>query len=186
MPVFANFNMTSPVSCSRKVMAVPVSSRSHRGRNGFTALELVMVMLVIGILLGLTVPIASSLQGRFKAGSARDVFINTYARARAAAIQFGREGRLHMKATEGRFWVEVDTGVAGAVATDTLGVVVDVKRDYGGVTMFTPRQVLCFDSRGLAYSGGACEPHDAIIVFARMDRADTVQLSLGGTVVRRQ
>lgn len=145
-----------------------------------------MVMLVIGVLLGLTVPIASSLQGRFKAGSARDVFINSYARARAVAVQFGREGRLHMQAAQGRFWVEVDTGVVGAQATDTVGLVVDVRKEYGGVTMFSPRQVLCFDSRGLAYSGGVCEPHDAIIVFARMDRADTVQLSLGGTVVRRQ
>lgn len=181
-----NLKIAHPVSRSRKVVAVPVSLKVLSGRRGFTALELVMVMLVIGVLLGLTVPIASALAGHFKVGSARDVFVNTYARTRAVAIQFGREGRLHMKGAEGRFWVEVDTGVAGAQATDTVGLVVDVRKDYGGVTMFTPRQVLCFDSRGLAYSGGVCEPHNAIIVFTRMGRADTVQLSLGGTVVRRQ
>jgi hypothetical protein len=144
-----------------------------------------MVMLVIAVLLGLTLPLASALAGRFKVGSARDVFINTYARARAVAVQFGREGRLNIRADRGEFWVEVDTGVPGAMAADTIGPLVNVTRDYGGVAMYSPRQVLCFDSRGLSYAAGACEPHDAIIVFARMDRADTVQLSLGGTVVRR-
>jgi type II secretory pathway pseudopilin PulG len=150
-----------------------------------TLLELVMVMFVVAIMLGLTLPLASALSGRFKVGSARDAFVNTYARARAVAVQFGREGRLHIRADRGEFWVEVDTGVPGAMASDTVGPVVDVRRDYSGVTMFSPRQVLCFDSRGLAYSGGVCEPHDAIIILTRSDRADTVQLSLGGTVVRR-
>lgn len=167
-------------------MAVLCPPRQFECNRGFTLLELVMVMLVIGVLLGLTLPFASGLAGRFKVGSARDVFVNTYARARAAAVQFGREGRLHIRADQGEFWVEVDTGVPGAMAADTIGLVMNVRRDYGGVTMFSPRQQLCFDSRGLAYSGGACEPHDAIIVFSRMDRADTVQLSLGGTVVRRR
>jgi hypothetical protein len=149
-------------------------------------LELVMVMFVAAVLFGLTLPVLSALAGRFKVGSARDVFINTYARARVAAVQFGREGRLHIRADQALFWVEVDTGVPGAIAADTIGHVVDVRREYGGVTMYSPRQTLCFDARGLAYSGGNCEPHNAIIVFSRMDRADTVQLSLGGTVVRRQ
>lgn len=148
-------------------------------------LELAMVMLVIAVVLGLSLPIASALAGRFRVGSARDAFINTYARARAVAVQYGREGRLHMEADLGRFWVEIDTGVPGATASDTVGRVVDIAREYGGVTMFSPRRVLCFDARGLAYSGGACEPHDAVLVFTRLDRADTVQLSLGGTVVRR-
>jgi type II secretory pathway pseudopilin PulG len=155
-------------------------------QSGITLLELVMVMLVIAVLFGLTLPMLSALAGRFKVGSARDVFINTYARARIAAVQFGREGRLHIRADQGLFWVEVDTGVPGAIAADTIGHVVNVRREYGGVTMYSPRQRLCFDARGLAYSGGTCEPHDALIVFARLDRADTVQLSLGGTVVRRQ
>jgi hypothetical protein len=145
-----------------------------------------MVMLVVAVLLGMTLPLASALAGRFRVGSARDVFINTYARARAVAVQFGREGRLHIQAARGEFWVEVDTGVPGAVAADTIGTVVNLRRDYGGVTMFSPKQTLCFDARGLAYEGGVCESHDAMIVFSRADRADTVQLSLGGTVVRRQ
>jgi len=166
--------------------AVLCSPRRLECTRGFTLLELVMVMLVISVMLGLTLPLASTLAGRFKVGSARDVFVNTYARARAVAVQFGREGRMEIRAAQNEFWVEVDTGVPGAMGTDTVGPVVNVRTDYGGVTMFSPKQKLCFDSRGLAYSGGGCEPHDAIIVFSRLDRADTVQLSLGGTVIRRQ
>jgi len=144
-----------------------------------------MVVIVIGVLLGISLPFVSALTGRFKVGSARDAFINTYARARATAVQYGREGRLQIRAAQHKFWVEVDTGVAGALATDTIGRVVDVYSEYSGVTMFSPRQVLCFDSRGLAYSGGMCETHDAEIIFHRINRADTVALSIGGTVIRR-
>lgn len=144
-----------------------------------------MVVIVIGVLLGLSIPFVSAFAGRFKVGGARDAFVNTYARARATAIQYGREGRLQIRPAQHEFWVEVDTGVPGAMATDTIGRVVDVHREYVGVTMFSPRQMLCFDSRGLAYSGGACEPHDTEIIFSRVNRADTVKLSLGGTVVKR-
>ncbi len=53
--------------------------------------------------------------------------------------------------------------------------------------MFSPKHTLCFDSRGLPYTGDAeCEPHDAIITFARASKVDSVELSLGGTVVRRR
>ena len=82
--------------------------------------------------------------------------------------------------------MEVDTGTPPALATDTIGTVVDVARDYGGVTMYVEdTDELCFDARGLAYSGDNCDPHDVYVTFSRLDRADTVQLSLGGTVVRR-
>ncbi len=184
--VFAILFGNRPLPSGRRVAVSSRVSRRLESPLGITLLELVMVMLVVAVLFGLTLPVFSALAGRFKVGSARDVFINTYARARVAAVQFGREGRLHLRADQGLFWVEVDTGVPGAIAADTIGHVVDVRREYGGVTMSSARQTLCFDARGLTYSGGGCEPHDAVIVFSRMDRADTVQLSLGGTVVRRQ
>lgn len=158
---------------------------SVRYSDGMTLIELVLVIVVIGVIFGLTLPLASGLAGRFRVGSARDVFVNYHARARAGAVQYGRQGRLHLDPVNGRFWVEVDTGVVGAVGTDTLGVVMNVAKEYGGVTMAANRSVLCFDSRGLPYQGGSCEPPDATIVFARSDRADTVQVSLGGTVVKR-
>jgi prepilin-type N-terminal cleavage/methylation domain-containing protein len=162
---------------------IPRLLECHRG---LTLLELVMVLFVLSLMLALSFPLFTSLAGRFKVGSARDVFINTYARTRAAAMQFGRDARLRIDAGNDRFWVEVDTGVPPALATDTLGPVVDVARDYGGVTMFSAKQKLCFDARGLTYSGSdGCETHDAVITFSRLSRTDTVQLSLGGTVVRR-
>jgi hypothetical protein len=145
-----------------------------------------MVMFVISLMLALSFPLASALSGRFKVGSARDVFANTYARTRAVAVQFGREARLRIDVANSQFWVEVDTGMPPVLITDTIGPVVDVTRDYGGVTMYAEKQQLCFDARGLAYWGAdGCESHDAIITFSRLDRTDTVQLSLGGTVVRR-
>ena len=91
-------------------------------------LELAMAMLVIAVVVGLSLPLASAVTGRFKVGSARNAFANTYARARAAAVQYGREGRLHIRADQGQFWVEVDTGLPGAILADTIGRVVQVER----------------------------------------------------------
>jgi Tfp pilus assembly protein FimT len=152
-----------------------------------TLLELAMSMLVIAVLLALSLPLASAVLGRFKVGSARDAFVNTYARARAAAVQYGREARLHLETARGQFWVEVDTGVPGAMQADTIGRVVQLGKEYAGVTMQTETGVdtLCFDARGLAYSGGGCDGHGTFLYFSRWDRVDTIQLSLGGTVVKR-
>ncbi len=145
-----------------------------------------MVMFVISLMLALSFPLATALAGKFRVGSARDVFVNTYARTRAVAVQFGREARLKIDISKGEFWVEVDTGMPPALATDTIGSVVNVRRDFGGVTMYVEKQQLCFDARGLAYWGAdGCESHDAIITFSRMNRTDTIQLSLGGTIIRR-
>ena len=151
-----------------------------------TLLELAMAMLVVAVLLGISLPLVSAVTGRFKVGSARDAFVNTYARARAAAVQYGREARLHIETGRGEFWVEVDTGTAGAIQADTVGRVVHLPTEYGGVTMMTAVETLCFDARGLAYAGGGCDAHGVIVEFSRWDRVDTVQLSLGGTVMRRR
>ncbi len=184
--LFANLYATRPTPHGRRTEPGRRQSFRRERIRGVTILELVIVLFAIGVILGLTLPLASSLAGRFKVGSARDVFVNYYARARATAVQYGREARLHIDAVDREFWVEVDTGVPGATATDTIGAVLNVAREYGGVTMFSPRQILCFDSRGLPFTGGAgCETHDATIVFARAGKEDTVEFSLGGTVIRR-
>ncbi len=161
--------------------------RLFASRRGLTILELVIALFMIGVILGLSLPLASTLAGRFKVGSARDVFVNYYARTRATAVQYGREARLHIDAVGREFWVEVDTGVPGATATDTIGVVLNVGREYGGVTMNSfGKQVLCFDSRGLPATGDAqCDTHDAKVVFEKSSRSDTVEISLGGTVVNK-
>ena len=184
-PKLANLQVTRRAS-GRPTVRVDGTPRRAESQKGVTLLELVIVLFAIGVILGLSLPLASSLAGRFKVGSARDVFVNYYARARATAVQYGREARLHIDAADKLFWVEVDTGVPGAVATDTVGHVLDVAHEYGGVTIFSAKQVLCFDARGLPYTGDPqCESHDATVVFERLDKTDTVKLSLGGTVVKR-
>ena len=184
--IIANLKVT-PLSShgDRAVVDRETTRRMERSR-GVTILELAIVLLVVGVILGISIPLASSLAGRFKVGSARDVFVNSYARARATAVQYGRVARLHIDALDREVWVEVDTGVVGATAPDTIGIVLNLYKEYGGVTMFSTRQVLCFDSRGLPFVGDPqCETHDASIVFERANKSDTVELSLGGTVFKR-
>ncbi len=94
----------------RAVVDRETTRRIERSR-GVTILELAIVLFVVGVILGISIPLASSLAGRFKVGSARDVFVNSYARARATAVQYGRVARLHIDAVDREVWVEVDTGV---------------------------------------------------------------------------
>lgn len=117
--------------------------------------------------------------------SARDEFVMKYARARAAAVQYDHVARLCIEAAAGRFWVEVDTGVPGAAMADTIGGVVDLSAEHPDVEMAAAADTLCFDARGLAYVGGACDPHGIVVTFSQRGAVDTVQLSPGGTVVRR-
>jgi len=117
--------------------------------------------------------------------SARDEFVMTYARARAAGVQYDRVARLCIEAAAGRFWVEVDTGVPGAAMADTMGRVVDLAVEYPDVDMAAAADTLCFDAEGLAYVGGPCDPHGIVVTFSHRGAVDTVQLSPGGTVIRR-
>lgn len=117
--------------------------------------------------------------------SARDTFASTIALARAAAVRYDRVARLCVEAAEGRFWVEVDTGVPAASMADTIGRVVHLAAEYPGVRMTAGVDTLCFDAEGLAYVVDACDPHGIIVTFSHRGRVDTVQLSPGGTVLRR-
>lgn len=116
--------------------------------------------------------------------SARDKFVTTYALARSATMRFDRLVRLCIEAAEGRFWVEVDTGVPPATMADTIGSVIDLRTEHPGVVMTAHVDTLCFDAEGLPYVIGGCDSHETIVTFSLRGRVDTVQLAPGGTVIR--
>jgi prepilin-type N-terminal cleavage/methylation domain-containing protein len=152
-----------------------------RERAGFSLLELVMVMVVIGAVTALSGPPMVQALRQTKARSAASQFRSAHVLTRATALRYGRLAELHIDATNKRFWVEVDTSQVGGVC-DTVGTVVRV----GDVNlkMASNRSLLCFDHRGLSTTQGACDPGDATVTFSAWGQVDSVRTSVVGKVLR--
>ena len=85
------------------------------GSRGFSAMELVTAMAIMGIILAIGVP--KMLEGAHRAQrrSASNRFISAHALTRATAIRYGRRAELHIDVTNRAFWIEVDTTGLGGI-----------------------------------------------------------------------
>lgn len=150
--------------------------------RGFSLMEMMVTLVVFGAIMSIAFPALSGSRGRMAVQHAADEFRAAHSLARSIAIRQGRVTELHVDAAASRYWVEVDTSLTRSGATDTIGVVRDLTDQ--GVTMTSTRDILCFDSRGLATQTGVCSPHDATVVFLRGTYVDTVTISALGKVLR--
>lgn len=151
-------------------------------RRGFTMIEMIMVLGLIGIVAAIGGPkVAAALQRRTTA-SAADQFALTHSLSRSTAIRYARVAQLHIDAAGSRFWVDVDTSANGTGQRATIAYVRDVSAS--GLTMTSTRALLCFDARGLPATTGSCEPADAKVVFSDGATADTIATTALGKVLR--
>jgi type II secretory pathway pseudopilin PulG len=154
---------------------------SAPGRAGFTILEAVLGVVVLGILLALAVPRIDTGLRRARLQSASAELATAHFLARTAAMRYGRPAQLHIDAANARFWVQVDTSIAGGTS-DTVGFV--HRLSDAGITVTSTRAILCFDRRGLPYTTGTCEAPDATVTFSLSGRTDTVRTTIIGKLVR--
>ena len=151
-------------------------------RRGFTMIEMIMVLGLIGIVAAIGGPkVGAALQRRTTA-SAADQFALTQSLTRSTAIRYARVAQLHIDAAGRRFWVDVDTSANGTGQRATIAYVRDVSAT--GLTMTSTRTLLCFDARGLPSTAGSCEPADAKVVFSDGATADTIATTALGKVLR--
>ena len=153
---------------------------SKRPRLGFTVAELVLVMGIVGILAAIALPKLSGAYSAAASRSAADRFVRDHELGRSVAGRYGRDAELHIDAAAGRFWVDADTNGSGARAV--IGGVHSAAA--AGVTITSPDTLLCFDARGLRSSRGLCQSGAATVVFSRLDRVDTLQITALGKVLR--
>jgi prepilin-type N-terminal cleavage/methylation domain-containing protein len=148
--------------------------------RGFTVIELMIVMLIVGMITSLTVPkLRTGLRQRAVRSAGND-FVLVHSFARSTALRYGRTALLRIDASGGRYWVEVDT--SGTGVRDTVGVLRDLSNT--GVQMSSTQSVMCFDARGLAAISATCSSGGAVIVFASQGWADTVRLTTLSKVLR--
>lgn len=151
--------------------------------GGFSLVEMLLVVAVLGILAAITFPAVARTWARAEAEAARNAFVAGHSLARQVAGQYGGLGKLHLDTARNVFWVTVDTStIPDLQAEDTIGPPVYVGDRFGGVRMRTGRRLLCFHPGGLGTAAGGCDLPNATIVFGRGSVAETLTVSRLGRV----
>lgn len=127
-----------------------------RSNRGFTLVEAVIVIVVIGLLGVLAFPRLSATMSRSDLRSARTTMVNMVAAARAASVASNRittlqfdGGKAYVKATPR--WT-----TTGAGTEDTVGPVRDLVAQYKVSVAHKPDSVR-FDPRGFGTFGGTAD-----------------------------
>jgi Tfp pilus assembly protein FimT len=168
---------------SARTKAREISQPKIGSRAGLTITELVLAIVFLAVLLAIAIPrIDIALRRSHLQGAAAEL-TTAHFLARASAMRYGRPAQLRIDAANGRFWVQVDTTLAGSGNLDTVGPV--HRMGDASITMTSTRSTLCFDRRGLAYAfAGTCDSANAVITFTLSGRTDTVQTTAIGKIIR--
>jgi prepilin-type N-terminal cleavage/methylation domain-containing protein len=151
-------------------------------KTGFTLLEIVVTMFIAAVVAAMGAPKLSSALRQRSVVSSADQFILAHSLARSTGIRYGRIAQLHIDASTARVWVDVDTSANGSGQRGTISYI--RKLADNGVTMQSNRSIVCFDARGTAAVGGACEAGNISVTFQDADKSAVVSATTLGKIVR--
>ena len=150
-----------------------------RSRNGFTLVETLIVVVLLGLMTLIAFPKMSSAMVRNDLRGARTTMVNMIAKARAAAVQSNRVT-----------WIKVEGNtvyvgatprlvpVAGSTA-DTVGPIVDLTEAYG--VAVAGEDSIQFDPRGFGMGFGAAPTN---IDLSRNGHGSTITIDGLGRVTK--
>jgi prepilin-type N-terminal cleavage/methylation domain-containing protein len=84
-----------------------MATTGTRPRTGFTLLELIVVMAIIGIITGMVVPVFATAFAGIQLRNARSDFLSVLYHTQERAVAESREFRMFLDTKENAFWVEV-------------------------------------------------------------------------------
>lgn len=121
-------------------------------RRGFTLIEMIVVMIVVGLVIGISAPRIKDGMEKINVREAKVSMANYVARTRGRAVARGCSTVLHMtQGTTGRVWItSCKTGDIGrSTAVDTVGTVDQIASRYG-VNLSSTVDSITFDRRGIS------------------------------------
>ena len=145
-------------------------------RRGFTLIEMLLVVTLIGILTTVALPRFRDASGKGSVRSAMDAFASMHAVAKNTAVQRGRTTRLIIRPSLNTVLV-VASKVTGT-GVDTIGRVENFSTRFG-VTITTTRDTMVLSPRGVGL-----DPGGTTVIFRKTTSVDTVLVSAGGRVFR--
>ena len=148
---------------------------SNRRESGFSLIELLIVIVVLGVMATMGVPRVRGALLKQNVRSARVAAVSQVVKARSVAVQRGCRGVVHLRDT-GAIWVTACQTTGAGV--DTLGSV-DNLRDRYGVTLSSTRDSVQFDPRGLSVGN-----QSASIVVANAVATETISINAIGRVTQ--
>ena len=140
-------------------------------RNGFTLIEILIVMAIMGIVMMFALPKAGNMNDRNKMRSAKDGISAKLATARALAIATGRPAKFYLEGNRMR-----RSTFDGAVET-TQSDTIYLDRQFG-VQVVSSNVSIVFDGRGMTSNAGN------VIKFTRGTLTDSICVSPIGLVNR--
>jgi len=145
---------------------------SHLTRRGFTLIEMLIVVTLIGLLLAIGLPFFRKTTENASVRGAMDAMSGMHAVAKAVAISRGRSAALVMNSSTSQVWVVARK--ATSLALDTVGKVEDFNSRFG-VTFTTTQGALIFTPRGIGSSLTG-----TIIVISKGGFSDTLTVTAAG------
>lgn len=146
----------------------------YRRDAGFTLIELVVVLMLMGIVAALAQPSMTEYVNRTKTRRALDRLTGEIMMTRMLAVRSGDRAVLQLTGTDSyRIWVE-------SVPADTVKRV-SLAADYAGVSLQapTPDGRLVFNGRGLLV-----DPGTGLVIARLGSRADTLKITAAGRIYR--
>jgi len=148
---------------------------SGHTRRGFTLIEILMVVTLVGILFTVAIPFFRTATSKQSVRSAMAAISAMHARAKSIAVQRARTTQLVLDAGAGTA-VILSTQVGGAV--DTIGRVEDMVGRFG-VTFSTTQATLSFSPRGIGTSTSG-----TTIIVTKSGFSDTLTVSAAGRLMQ--
>jgi prepilin-type N-terminal cleavage/methylation domain-containing protein len=150
----------------------------HTNRSGFSAIELIVVMTIVGVIATVALPRGRDTYARTQVRSAKQEVAVTLVRARAAAIQNGRAARFVRQGNT----VSVVLESAGQLVP--VGPANDLGQDYG-VSLAMAQNEIRFDPRGFAFGIDPAAGYQSIRV-SRGALTDSVCVTRFGRITTRR
>jgi len=146
-------------------------------RRGFTAIEMIIVMVLIGLLSAVALPYLRTGPSKSSVHGANSAIASYHALARNAAIARGRMAVLVIKAAAPAT-VLVVVKRPGSSVVDTVGTVANLYSAFS-VTLTTTSDSVIFTPRGIGISTST-----TTVIATRSGVSDTLTISGAGRLIR--